>query len=387
MSTAVRIAPEGSDNRIGAIHRIPLFHDDEMLVKNVPKEAYEKFNFDPKNAWFLHADASKRRQNKKSLNNPLSPPKVNTREITKLEESRYIVESEQIHGRNIYEGLVYRAWDTHLNRIVAIKVMKKYEYTGSMTELEALSLAKINHSNIPQVYDFISQAETPQGKAECMVMQYIEGQSVQNIIEATKNGEASPSVSRILKIIKSSSEAISHLWTRHEILSRDVKPGNIMERESDGHIYFIDLGISNWVREIKGPDDFIGTYEYMAPEVMTDAQAGTIKSEEYSLAIVAYELLTGHWPYADLSEITDPSIDATDPIVKVKFVMENKAKSLFEFKSLKSCFKPETISKLEQVFIKALNKDPDLRYPSPMQFSRELEIALQDEDLTKSIHY
>ena len=196
---------------------------------------------------------------------------------------------------------VYKAWDTNLERLVAIKILHEHLADDptfkERFEREAKFIASFNHPNIVQVYDFnVIQRE---GFPLCyMVMSYIPGQTLREVLEdAELRGERLPR-ERVRALVDDLTSALGYAHQRG-MVHRDVKPGNIILNEH-GKAVLTDFGIARMVQSNRLTADGVstGTPIYMSPE-QASGQAGDMRSDLYSLGIIVYEMLTGRPPFVD----------------------------------------------------------------------------------------
>ncbi len=156
---------------------------------------------------------------------------------------------------------VWRARDTALGRIVALKVLRP-QYSGNPDFLarfrrEAQAAANLAHPNIVNVFD-IGEA----GGRHYIVMEYVDGQSLKDLIRS----EAPLSVSRTLDIATQVADAVAHAH-QASLIHRDVKPQNILVA-SDGRVKVTDFGIARAVSEASATETgvVLGTAHYLSPE-------------------------------------------------------------------------------------------------------------------------
>lgn len=258
-------------------------------------------------------------------------------------------------------AVVYKAFDKRLESEVAFKLLRTEMLTAESQktildrfEFEAKALAKLNHPNIVSVIDYGEYKGTP-----WLVMKYMEGGTVK---QYTGKAMPSPEAARLLAPIAS---ALAYAHSK-DIVHRDVKPSNILVSQA-GFPMLSDFGIAKIVAKhdlkLTQMGISIGTPEYMAPEQARGRV--TIFSDQYSLGLVFYELLTGVKPYtADtpvalvLKKVTEPLVRPSDLQVGI----------------------PEMV---EQVVFKALSKDPEDRYPSMQAFYDALR-KIGDLEVTNS---
>lgn len=188
-------------------------------------------------------------------------------------------------------AIVYKAKDLLLNRIVTIKILRE-QFTADEEFVrrfrrEAQSAASLSHTNIVSIYDVGKDGET-----EYIVMEYIEGQNLKDIIR----NYAPLSTEQTLDLGMQIAEAIRHAH-EHHIIHRDIKPHNILVTE-DGRIKVTDFGIARAVSAatMTHTGDIVGSVHYLSPEQARGVQTNE-QSDVYSLGIILYELLTGKVPY------------------------------------------------------------------------------------------
>lgn len=199
---------------------------------------------------------------------------------------RFRLESEIGHGGM---GVVYRATDAQLSRSVAVKVLPS-EFGHDSTFLErfkreVMSAAKLDHPGIVHIHDFGESDGT-----HYYVMQLVEGTSLRAELE--RRGRFS--VDETVEIISQVARALDYA---HEqgIVHRDIKPENMLI-DRDGRPRIVDFGIARSLEGTKLTQGLIGTPAYMSPE-QARGEGVDGRSDQYSLAIVAYEMLTGRTPF------------------------------------------------------------------------------------------
>ena len=195
-------------------------------------------------------------------------------------------------------GSVYLATDARLARKVAVKVISRSfartAHARSRFLREARSAAALSHANIAVLHDVGETAEIP-----WLVMEYVNGASLHSRLTGPL------SESTWLRYATEITAALEHAHARR-IIHRDIKPGNILITEDD-HVKVIDFGLARAVHEqpgesgtITGPNAFVGTLAYAAPELLSGGAAST-RSDVYSLGVVLYEMACGEQPFAGLT--------------------------------------------------------------------------------------
>jgi eukaryotic-like serine/threonine-protein kinase len=195
-------------------------------------------------------------------------------------------------------GAVYLATDSRLDRQVALKVISRNLARTPEARArflrEARSAASLSHANIATLYDVGETTETP-----WLVMEYVAGSSLRARLSEALSEAA------WLRYASEIAAALGHAHARH-IVHRDIKPENILITEED-HVKVIDFGLARAIHEqfapsgtITGPDAFIGTLAYAAPELLSGGSASA-RSDVYSLGAVLYEMACGGAPFVGLS--------------------------------------------------------------------------------------
>ena len=190
-------------------------------------------------------------------------------------------------------GIVYKARDPLIDRVVAIKTInlglaldEKEEYEGRFYQ-EAKAAGRLNHPNIVTIYDVGKS-----GDVAYIAMEFLEGRELRDIM----NDREMLSVDQVLNVVSQVALGLSYAH-EHDIVHRDVKPSNIMVIR-DGHIKITDFGIarmaSSTVRTQTGM--VLGSPKYMSPEQVV-GKAIDQRSDIFSLGVMLYEMLTGQAPF------------------------------------------------------------------------------------------
>ncbi|HVO68877.1 MAG TPA: protein kinase, partial [Aggregatilineaceae bacterium] len=249
---------------------------------------------------------------------------------------------------------VYRGYHAALDRYVAIKLLHPFladdpEFKDRF-ENEARNVARLKHVNIVQVYDFDYDAES---ESYYMVMELINGPTLKDrLFDLDMTGERFP-IADSIRIIKSAAEALAYAHQRN-MIHRDVKPANLMLDE-DGRVVLTDFGIAKIVTgaQFTASGGMVGTPAYMAPEQGL-GEAGDERSDIYSLGVILFQLVTGRLPY-----------DADTPLAII-------LKHVNEPLPLPSQFVPGLPKDLERVICLVLEKEPEDRYQTALEFAQDL---------------
>jgi predicted Ser/Thr protein kinase len=245
-------------------------------------------------------------------------------------------------------GAVYKANQTALDRPVALKVLPPLvgqdpAFAERFTR-EARAMAKLNHPYIVSVYDF---GET-QDSLYYFVMEFVDGTDLRHVI---RSGEISPK--EALAIVPQICEALQYA---HEegIVHRDIKPENVL-LDKKGRVKIADFGLAKLLDRPPGPYTLtapaqrMGTPHYMAPEQVERPHDVDHRADIYSLGVVFYEMLTGELP---LGRFPPPSR------------------------------KVQVDVRLDEVVLKTLEKEPQLRYQQASQVKTDVETISSSPDGT-----
>lgn len=255
---------------------------------------------------------------------------------------------ERLLGRGTFAE-VYLGSHVHLKRQVAIKILHAYlpEQAIAAFHREAEVVAALDHPHIVRVYDFDVQQGSP-----FLVMDYLPNGTLRHL---HPKGEKMP-LSLVVSTIKQLAGALQYAHDRR-LIHRDVKPENMLLGR-DTKVILSDFGIAAIAHTTSSmtSQTFAGTAPYMAPEQI-QAQPRPA-SDQYALAVVAYEWLAGERPFEGSStEIFAKHLFTPPPPLQPKL--------------------PTLPEQVEQVIMVALAKAPEERFPNVAAFARALESASQ----------
>lgn len=246
-------------------------------------------------------------------------------------------------------ALVYRAYDEIDDRTVAIKILKD-EFLGNEDFIrrfknESKAIAVLSHPNIVKVYD-VSFGD----RIQYIVMEYIDGITLREYLDQQKEIKWKEAIHFTVQILR----ALQHAHEKG-IIHRDIKPQNIMLLQ-DGTIKVTDFGIARFSRNETRTmtDKAIGSVHYIAPEQargdLTDE-----KADIYSVGVMLYEMITGQLPFE------------ADNAVSVA-IMQLQADP-----RPPRDINPSIPDGLEEITLKAMQKDPSQRYQSAAEMLRDIE--------------
>ncbi len=267
-------------------------------------------------------------------------------------------------------GVLYRALDTHLDRTVAIKVLRP-EAVGDPERKrrfirEAKAASALNHPNIITIYDIGSS-----DGVDFIAMEYVDGQALNHLI-ADRGVPLEQALGYAVQI--SSALAAAHAAG---IVHRDIKPANIMVTRA-GQVKVLDFGLAK-LTERGAPDDaptetagvsfgapagvpsapatrtgvILGTVAYMSPE-QAEGKPVDARSDVFSFGAVLYEMLAGRRPFQGDSHLSILTAILREPPMPLKK------------------FRPDIPADLEGIVSRSLEKNRESRYPSAAELWREL---------------
>ena len=236
-------------------------------------------------------------------------------------------------------GVVYKARQKSLDRLVALKILaperEKDPQFAERFAREAQALAKLSHPHIVTVYDF--------GQADglfYLLMEYVDGVNLRQLLR-TRRLEPKEA----LAIVPPICDALQYAHD-HAVVHRDIKPENLL-LDKAGQVKIADFGIAKMLGGDSTPDEEqgVGTPHYMAPEQHATPQAADHRADIYSLGVVLYEMLTGELPVGQFEL----------PSRKVRIDV-----------------------RLDEIVLRALNREPELRFQKAGQMKTAVETLTSD---------
>ncbi|HBL40405.1 MAG TPA: Stk1 family PASTA domain-containing Ser/Thr kinase [Ruminococcaceae bacterium] len=244
---------------------------------------------------------------------------------------------------------VYKAYDCIDDRIVAVKILRE-EYLANEAfrrrfKNESKYIAVLSHPNIVKVYD-VSFGD----RLQYIVMEYIEGITLKEYIERQNVISPKEAVHFLTQILR----ALQHAHDKG-IVHRDIKPQNIMLLQN-GTIKVTDFGIASFSRSESRTisDGAIGSVHYISPE-QAKGEFTDAKADIYSVGVMMYEMLTGQLPFQADTAVSVALMQVNDEAVAPRNVNGNIPIGL------------------EQITMRAMQKDPKLRYQSAAEMLLDLD--------------
>jgi len=261
-------------------------------------------------------------------------------------------------------GSVYRARDTVLDRVVALKVLSAGGADPDFVarfRTEATNAARLSHPNIVQVYDFGYEDSAPY-----MAMEYVDGQTLRGVLAERR-------ILRPDQVVRIGEQVAAALETarRAGIVHRDIKPENILVT-TDGHVKVADFGLSRALAESRATQAgmLIGTAHYLAPEQVAGHESDH-RADIYALGVVLFEALTGRTPFTGDSPV----------VVAYKRVTEDVPSAM--------TINPSVPPELDAVVARATARDPAERTATAGILAAELHHAVPTVggDLGIAVHH
>jgi serine/threonine-protein kinase len=249
-------------------------------------------------------------------------------------------------------GTVYRATDTLLQRSVAVKILHPHLVRDTTFferfRNEAILSAKLNHSNVAVLYNFLRDRND-----NFMVMEYVDGVNLEKLLK--QNGGLP--LESVLKILIQTLDGLHHAHEKG-ILHRDIKPANVMLTR-DGIVKLMDFGIARMVgsQRLTRADRIVGTLEYMAPELLDGSEA-SVQSDLYAIGVLMYELLSGKMPFEASTDSTLIAQILTRKPIPIRTRIGNLPR------------------KVEEILDTLLQKKPEKRYESAADLRHLLSILV-----------
>ncbi|MBI2809340.1 MAG: serine/threonine protein kinase [Candidatus Melainabacteria bacterium] len=262
-------------------------------------------------------------------------------------------------------SVVYKAQQMFMQNYVAIKVLNQTLISDPSSfdrfKQEAIAAISIRDENVIQVLDFgISDDKA------FLIMEYLEGQDLADWL--IKNGDMP--VERALKIFTQACSGLAHAHAKG-VIHRDLKPGNLfLINEPDGHelVKIVDFGIAKIqskdgaiAQNLTQPGEVFGSPLYMSPE-QCQGKSLDARSDIYSLGCVLYEALTGMPPLMGINSFETMNKHVGEQPLSLREMMPEK----------------DIPELLEACILKSLQKDPDQRQQTMLQFKQELIESVKD---------
>jgi serine/threonine protein kinase len=253
-------------------------------------------------------------------------------------------------------GIVYKARQVSLNRIVALKMILRGTFATDRDvarfRAEAEAVANLDHPHIVPIYE-VGEHEGHQYYA----MKFVEGTSLAGHLQGDPRQEVEP----MLDVIR----AVHHAHQRG-VLHRDLKPSNILI-DSQGTRYVTDFGLAKRLADtdvsLTESGQVLGTPKYMPPEQAAGRKDLTVAADIYSLGVILYERLTGQTPFTGDNALT--------------LLRQAREFSPPRPSTIRAGFERD----LETVVLKCLEKEPGRRYPSAEALADDLSRWLRGEPI------
>ena len=259
-------------------------------------------------------------------------------------------------------GIVYEAFDTVIERRVAIKTLRLDIFDPSQTadvrtrfKREAQSAGQLAHPHIVTVFDYGDHEGTPY-----IVMEYLAGKELSQILG---RGARLP-LSEVVRLMNQLLGALSYAHER-KVVHRDVKPGNIFILD-DGSLKVVDFGLAHVeASNLTDTGALLGTPAYMSPEQFLALPVDE-RSDIFSAGVILYELLTGDKPFTGTVTSIMQKVLRQEPMEP-------------------SVLNPTISTAWDMVVKRAMAKKPDARFQSARQFSETIKQIFEKGSLNVSV--
>jgi len=257
------------------------------------------------------------------------------------------------------QGVVFRARQKSLNRIVALKVIGLGQWATKAHlrrfRLEAEAAASLDHPCIVPIY------EVGERDGQCYFsMKFVEGGQLDEVVK-----RAPVSVRQAVELVAKIARTVYYAH-EHGILHRDIKPGNVL-LDTKGEPHLTDFGLARLIESestVTRTVEVLGTPSYMAPEQAAGNNINLTKATDvYGLGAILYQLLTGHPPFA-----------GGTTYATIKLLLESEPR-------LPRLWNPKLDRDLSTICLKCLEKDPQRRYSSALGLAEDLERWLRHEPI------
>jgi len=255
-------------------------------------------------------------------------------------------------------GAVFRALDTTLDRIVAVKVLSRQQSNDEEMlkrfRNEAQSAARLDHENIGRVH-----AVGSDDGWHYIVFEFIEGTNLRDVV--LKEGPFD--VARAIDVTIQVADALEHASQR-DVVHRDIKPSNIIITPA-GRARVVDMGLAR-LHHMAGDQDLtvsgmtLGTFDYISPEQARDPRSADVRSDLYSLGCTVFYMLVGRAPFADGT--------------MVQKLLQHQQDRPPMIESLR----PDVPRRFGQIVGRLMEKDPRNRYQRPADLVADL-VGMADD--------
>jgi len=262
-------------------------------------------------------------------------------------------------------GAVFRAIDTTLDRVVAVKVLagrqSDDEELLKRFRNEAQSAARLDHENIGRVH-----AVGSDDGWHYIVLEYIEGTNIRDLVRQ----QGPFDVARTVDVAAQIADALEHAAER-DVVHRDIKPSNVVITPA-GRARIVDMGLAR-LHQVADDRDLtvsgmtLGTFDYISPEQARDPRAADVRSDLYSLGCTMFFMLAGRPPFAEGTTVQ-----------KLLQHQQDRPPALDQIR-------PDVPRRLAAIVERLMAKDPDDRYQRPAVLAADLAAVADEEGITLAI--
>jgi serine/threonine-protein kinase len=261
-------------------------------------------------------------------------------------------------------GAVFRAHDTTLDRVVAVKVLSRAQSADDdmlrRFRNEAQSAARLDHENIGRVHAVGSDRGW-----HYIVFEYIEGRNLRDLVR----DEGPFAVGRAMDVVAQVADALEHASAR-DVVHRDIKPSNIVITPA-GRARLVDMGLAR-LAPTAGDADLtvsgmtLGTFDYISPEQARDPRAADVRSDLYSLGCTLFYMLAGRPPFAEGTMVQKLLQHQQDPPPDI------------------TALRPDVPVRLAAILARLMAKNPHDRYQRPAVLMADLAACAEENGIELS---
>jgi len=261
-------------------------------------------------------------------------------------------------------GAVFRAHDTTLDRVVAVKVLSRAQSADDEMlrrfRNEAQSAARLDHENIGRVHAVGSDRGW-----HYIVFEYIEGRNLRDLVR----DDGPFAVGRAMDVVAQVADALEHASAR-DVVHRDIKPSNIVITPA-GRARLVDMGLAR-LTPTAGDADLtvsgmtLGTFDYISPEQARDPRAADVRSDLYSLGCTLFYMLAGRAPFAEGTMVQKLLQHQQDPPPDI------------------TALRPDVPLRLAAILARLMAKDPHDRYQRPALLVADLAACAEENGIELS---
>ncbi len=268
---------------------------------------------------------------------------------------------------------VFFGWDHNLGIVIALKMVNSKRTRGQMTDWDAIQMQEaivlagfVNTKGIPKVYDLVVYQESSGNESYCLIMEYIDGEDLYVKPLTT--------LTELIAFVTQATTIMSQLHA-HDVDHGDLKPHQFILTKN-GHVYLVDLNVSTKVFETKHrrPGALYATPAYTPPWLYLNDNRYRLQSDTFTYALVCFELITGVLA-CDLPEL-QITAQGTSNRMQRWTGMHTMHHVYLDLRLERLGVPAQAREEIKQLFIKALNDNPESNFENIGEFGEQLAVQL-----------